>query len=368
MTVWTLRRYRKLFMEAEVEPATKDSRAGSRNAAELQRQVMDYMERFRLHPMTGPVALDLYFRAARKNPPSIHKAAKHALDALVPTLPCNVRPRRRHVLYRDDRQVKFLYVDLDQAWTREESPRSGSIFITARRARDVMADLYMAARISHEDYDEYEDSPFRMGRLPDEPEQDWLTEPGANLTPAERYLADFARFRYVTDLQEATLAGTDAILASGLSLYLGDLNRTNASEELTAIFEKSQVESRALLLSNPLMPPLPGLPRAKGQSRDFARLIRARLVEFRSRWPALPVTLTFLVIPPEQVKDLDNIALEVLPIAHEVLRPHIEPHLQGPLYRGEEPEPWREEDAVTSAFAGLRRCGRHLMTAQAGRI
>ncbi|WP_146227978.1 hypothetical protein, partial [Micromonospora sp. S4605] len=32
-----------------------------------------------------------------------------------------------------------------------------------------------------------------------------------------------------------------------------------------------------------------------------------------------------LVLPPQQGKDLDNLALDVLPAVHEVLRPHIEP-------------------------------------------
>ena len=40
--------------------------------------------------------------------------------------------------------------------------------------------------------------------------------------------------------------------------------------------------------------------------------------------------LTFLVIPPEQGKDLDNIALTALPISHEILRPDISPHLLSP--------------------------------------
>lgn len=59
----------------------------------------------------------------------------------------------------------------------------------------------------------------------------------------------------------------------------------------------------------------------------------------------MPVTLTFLVTPPEQGKDLDNIALTALPIAHEVLGPHIAPHLLAPSWRDDEgePEPWREE-------------------------
>ena len=114
-----------------------------------------------------------------------------------------------------------------------------------------------------------------------------------------------------------------------------------------SIFEESQATSRDLLLSNPFTLPMPALPRAEGESEDFARLIRDRLQKFRSRWPLfrsllVPITLTFLVIPPEQGKDLDNIALTALPIAHEILRPHIAPHLLAPSWR-DEPEPWREE-------------------------
>ena len=136
---------------------------------------MDQMERYRRYPMTGPVALDLHFRAARKNPPTIHRAAKHTLDILGAALPGCERPRRRSVLYHDDRQVKFLYADLDQSWHAERRRRRapGSVFIVARRASDVIADLCMAGRLSRERYDEDEDSPFWSPDLPDDPEPGW---------------------------------------------------------------------------------------------------------------------------------------------------------------------------------------------------
>jgi hypothetical protein len=224
----------------------------------------------------------------------------------------------------------------------------------ARRASDVTTDLCMAHRLSRERHGEDEDSPFRVPDLPDDPEPDWLTEPGPVLTPAERFLAEAFRFHYVTDLQETLLSRTDALLASGLSMYLEGLGRADPPRQLAAIFEESRASSRRLLLSNPLALPLPGLPRAPGESRDFARLIRARLEEFLSYWPLfssllVPVTLTFLVVPPEQGKDLDNIALTALPIAHEVLRPHIEPLLLASYYRNDPPQPWRDE-----ALARLR--------------
>jgi hypothetical protein len=348
MLWWRSRQLRALIMQADVEPAGKGP-AGRRSAPEFQRQVLDQMERYRRYPMTGPVALDLHFQAARRNPPSIHRAAKHTLDILGAALPGCERPCRRSVLYHDDRQVKFLYADLDQSWRRNsgEDGRPGSIFIVAQRASDVIIDLCMAGRLNREHHDEDDDSPFRSPDLPDDPEPDWLTEPASILTPEERYLAEAFRFHYVTDLQEAILARTDASLILGMSMYLEGLARGDLPVQLATIFEESQATSRNLLLSNPFTLPLPVLPRAEGESEDFARLIRDRLQEFRSRWPLfrsllVPVTLTFLVIPPEQGKDLDNIALTALPIAHEILRPHIAPHLLAPSWR-DEPEPWREE-------------------------
>jgi len=346
--LWWRSRQLRFVTRVDVEPAGKGP-AGRRSAPEFQRQVMDQMERYHRYPMTGPVALDLHFDTARRNPPGIHRAAKRTLDILGAVLPGCERPRRRHVLYHDDRQVKFLYVDLDQSWQRDDSEngRPGSVFIVARRASDVITDLRMAGRLSREHYDEDDDSPFQSPDLPDEPEPDWLTDPRSVLTPIERYLAESSRFYDATKLQEAILGRTTASLISGLSMYLEDLGEADPRGQLAAIFEKSRAAGRRLLLSNPFTLPLPGLPRATGEGDDFARMIRDQLKEFRSRWPLfrsllVPVTLTFLVIPPEQGKDLDNIALTALPIAHEVLRPHIAPHLLAPSWH-EEPELWLEE-------------------------
>src|SRR5580704_11650779 len=84
--LWWRRRQLRLIMQVDVEPAGKGP-AGRRSAPEFQRRVMDEMERYGRYPMTGPVALDLHFQAARRNPPGIHRAAKHTLDILGAALP-----------------------------------------------------------------------------------------------------------------------------------------------------------------------------------------------------------------------------------------------------------------------------------------
>ena len=346
--LWRSREHRQLVIDVTVEPVGKGPR-GRRSAPEFQRQVMDQMERYDRYPMRGPVALDLHFRAAQRNPPGIHRTVKHTLDLLGPALPGIERPRRRSVLYCDDRQVKFLYVVLDQEWWHQDSggASAGGLFMVARRASDVAADLCMAARLHRDRLDDEDDeeSPFRSPDLPEEPKPGWPLDPGSARTPVEQYLADSFRFHHVIDVQEAILARSDASLIWGLATYLDHLSGDGRPAELASILEESRAATRSVLLSNPLTLPLPGLPRATGQSADFERMVRASLEEFRVRWPLfrsllVPVTLTLLVIPPEQGKDLDNIALTVLPIAHEVLRPHIAPHLLSPVYGDEERIPW----------------------------
>jgi hypothetical protein len=317
---WRNREHRRLIINVPAEPASKGP-TGRRMAPEFQRQVMDRMEEYGRYPMTGPVALDLHFRAAQRNPPVIYRAVKHTLDLLGATVPGAERPRRRSVLYRDDRQVKFLYADLDQEWSRTGggSESKGDLWMIARRARDVAADLSMAARLHETHLDEHdEESPFWEPDTPENPDPGWPLEPAPGRTPVEQYLADVLRFHHVTDVQDALLARTDATLIWALGSYLDNLSGGGQPAELASILAKSRATIRNLLLSEPLTLPLPSLPRATGQSAEFTRMIRASLEEFRERVPLfqpllVPVTLTFLVIPPEQGKDLDNIALTVLP-------------------------------------------------------
>lgn len=362
------RRARTMRLLVQGEPRRK-GRLGRQFAASIQQQIIEQMQAYRRYPFTGPVALDLHAVAARRNPPGIHQVAKYLLDVLGTADPNIARPRRRSVLFRDDRQVKYLYVALDQAWDGHRSMvegGDGATYLIARAGRDVVADFKDANRVRRDDFDADEDesSPFWCPDLPDD-DPDWFEPVGtatAESSALGAYLEEWYRFYSLARMQESLLARNDAILISALSGYLddplwppkGSRRAPTLPGDLVDRMDKTEEMTRNLLLANPLAVPLPPLPQTNGTSSDFTSNVRERLQTFRAGWHLLrplvvPVKATFLVVPPAQGKDLDNIALTLLPIVHDVFKPHIEPHLRFPARPDGDDQPERDR-----ALARLR--------------
>jgi hypothetical protein len=363
---------RTILMKVEGEPASK-GRRGERLAPDFQRQVIESMKTYRRYPLTGPVALDLHFASMLRNPPMIYSAAKYALDVLGPALPANAEPRRRSVLYRDDRQVKFLFAELSQRWDPRNTQRAvpGWTWLTARRATDAVHDLCVVYDLdleddsdthdyrSHYDLDDDDTSPFLVPNLPDD--FDWYDEtPPPEPTPEQAWLDDRVRFDRTMRLQESVLARTDAILAHSLAGYLEGRQVSSVYADLLADVLRHHHE---VLLSSQISIPMPELPDQKGSTAAFEQMARQQLAAFKTRHRLFttllaPIKLIFLVIPPRQGKDLDNLAIKILPIAHDVLKPHIEPHWLAPVYPDEEGRAWKAEASkrLRSINANSVRC------------
>jgi hypothetical protein len=112
---------------------------------------------------------------------------------------------------------------------------------------------------------------------------------------------------------------------------------------------------------------LPSLPVRRGDSATFRQGIRSACRDFLTRHPALtplvvPLRVTVLVVPPRRdskakrtpgdVKDLDNILMDVLKVAGEELKPHAEPwSLAPPIDYPGAPRP----DPRELALAGFER-------------
>ncbi|MDA1363061.1 hypothetical protein O1R50_25840 [Glycomyces luteolus] len=343
---WTHQSMQRLLREVhladENEPVTKKQRAGRHRAVEFQHNAVTAMRSAGRRSMTGAVALDVHFTCGERNPPSIHHLAKHLLDVLGPA----INPEdlgRQSVVYRDDRQVKLLHVTLDQAWNPnpDAAPKPAGTRVIARPIRDVAEDLRVADEIQsrldrwpqeddtgpfHIPAEDFDDDPVpwspQDGRLPEE-------------TESLAQLARFDRHWRLMRAQEAHLAATDAYLLSYLCACPNDIAGTRqfpaGGLESHAQHAASLSEMyRPLLLTLPFGLPLPGFALASGEWKRYGQQARTALASFLDRWPLfrpllIPVTVTLLVTPSIRGMDLDNIALTLLPIIHDVLRPHIDP-------------------------------------------
>ena len=292
--------------------------------------------------LRGPVSLDLDFNSTSSQPPGVEKLAKRCLDVLGAPGTAGGMPGRLHLLYRDDVQVALLYARLYEL--PPGTPTSdGHTDVTARPLRDVVDDLELAGNLRHALplQDDDSSSPFFQPNVPD---PDW--EPTFDLDLAEnpdqaqrrRSLNAWLHLKDQAEVQEALLAVTDSQIASLLCLAPKRLlpweTVAPADDGLHARFEDlddQQSDNRTLILSSPIVIPLPSLPGARGERDGFLPRIRKQLLRWQARWPILdpllvPLKVTFLVVPPLAVdKDLDNIVLEVLPLVHEVLRPDPKP-------------------------------------------
>jgi hypothetical protein len=330
---WRQRVMRTRYLSVESEPEQKGRRGNRGRSARAQLDLLDQLRAVNQHPLTGPVAVDVAFWASRPQSPGLHNLAKHLLDVLGAMPPETAAPRR-YVLYKDDRQVKLLHVRL---WRRADaSVSSGRTTICARPLRDVAADLGLVHTL--------EDELMRTSLAEQDWELSWPPIPrrafelGAAMSgedanawlEMDRWLATVEDARH----QEQLLASAGALLTSVLAgaphwiAGVGSPSRPYAGNpaftDIHAALDQMAANHREMLLSSPLSIPLPGLPRARGEGRTFKAAVRKNVEAMVDRFPALaplrvPLKVVLLVVPPEQGKDLDNLALSVLPAVHDAL-------------------------------------------------
>jgi hypothetical protein len=340
---WRRRWLRTRLLQIDGEPDQKGRRGLKGRMVAAQHGLIDQLEARRWRALTGPVALDVDFYTGARQPPALHRLAKHLLDPLGPARP-DVAKRQRHVLYRDDRQVKLLYVHLWQG--AADSRQSAHTAISARPLRDVVEDMDLMYEIRSEGFSFHsffddDDSPFYA---PDVPNVDLRPTFDLDLTASMEQASEWEDLNEwlidhdVSRVQDALLLATDArltrIICAAPNWMEGAGREATPGIDLTSfksIYEardELQSEYRRMLLSEPLAYPLPGLP--SGEGEEFRASVLGQLDELLRKRPVfnpllVPLKAIFLVVPPTQGKDLDNIALTLLPLVHEVLQPRLEP-------------------------------------------
>jgi hypothetical protein len=292
--------------------------------------------------LTGAVALDVAFHTNRPQAPGVEKLAKHLLDVLGAVPPGGAERGRRSVLYTDDRQVKLLYVHLRVPGTTTTPAIAEHTVLTARPMRDVVADLALVHSTEDESMTTRstdEDSPLYMPPIPEAGPEPVFDLYHATMEEAGRrkMVNDIFAAHDHGQLQEALLRRTDALLAAAFSgaptsiAGAREPSRRHADNprfaSAYAMLDEVALNYRQMLMSHLIATPMPGLPRACGEGQAFRAAVRQALEELLVQQPVfapmrVPLKIILLVVPPlNQGKDLDNLALTVLPAAQNVLRP-----------------------------------------------
>jgi hypothetical protein len=293
------------------------------------------------------LALTLGFTTSRRQPPNVEQLAKHYLDLLGSQTGDQGGP----VLYSDDRQVKMLYVSCRHNWDPEKPVARGSIHLDCCSRADAIGVLEVAHEL--EVFHEGPSSDADEWRR-DELDAASQLEEARRLEQSEdelmRRMAADMRFDALRAYQEHFLRSSDRWLTSllrsrGRELITGELatrERRLARRLQSAGVPHLQTAWTPTNLDDELQGyfqvPLPPLPRQRGERRDFKQNLHEACRRFLSAHPSLsplvvPLRITILVVSPHD-KDLDNLALEVVPVINEHFKPHQAPWLLDATYVG----------------------------------
>lgn len=338
---WRRRRMRTVRLTIPGEPIKKGDRRARLREAQIREHVVDELRMFKRSTLTGPVALSLHLDPTRNEPPDLPKLAKFLLDVL--GAPKSAR-RSGPSLYRDDAQVKMLHVSW---YPTDKGASSASTRVHARPLRDVIDDLRLAyeIRLAGQSLD-VRDDPFAFN---DVYEDDWADDDGdLDFLPAD--LRESLRRFNRRHSQEFLLQHTGVLLRTNLAAapewVAGARPRRPRNDfgsprlrELWADLDKANDADWSALISQPLTIPMPSLPVRSGEDEFFRAELDVQLAEFAGRWPIMvpleePLNVTILVVPPvysrriitttsgrRPEKDLDNLALMVMPPLRKVFGP-----------------------------------------------
>ena len=299
----------------------------------FQEKILAGLEQFSWPTFRAHLACELAFYSDQPDPPQLHTLAKNYLDLLA--TPEHLSPiKRRHLVYRDDRQIKLLSVSyhLSADWS------GASIHIEVDRLSRLREDIRLVDRIRRDDFEEDKDSNLgrygcrRPGTYDDELEdrlRDEMEEAFRSYKHSRSHHKSWLR-KLSSDvytamlemdqriLQEKFLAWNEAIVRR---MVLGILDQ-GARERRSGLLGLSEAVcglQRQLLLSEPTSLDASHAPMKSGDTTRFLSEITKALSRFETQYSWLfplriPLAATIVVVPPPSGIDLDNLAMKVIPL------------------------------------------------------
>lgn len=285
------------------------------------------------------LALDIHVFPARRDPPRIDTVCKWLLDELG-------SPETGPLIYRDDRQVKWLFAVLHPPQSRAaasaffgddalgipaESDVQPKIYIAAQTRANRIADLNLATMLDpawapgkrgSRMYDEdFPTNPF----LRDEFHIDFETEYLRDLAPesSEFERTEHARVTASLEYQRhaRNLDSLDRLIPAALKRAAGI--RSGMDDQVFS-----------LLRNHPYAFEFGTTPQATGDSVAFRARVRQMFEDRKTQRPDLfplkaQIGVTALYVEAGQGKDLDNLVRSVLPALLDTFQP---PHQDQPYF------------------------------------
>lgn len=290
----------------DIEPQSKKMPEADRDR--FQEAVAEQLTTLKRAAFKGNVALKIDIATTSKNAPQAHTIAKNLLD-LLGARRSNIKWPRRHLLYKDDRQIQVLSVSCRHG---EDMPR---IFITAQPFGSLLDDLELAAEATRSiemDIDYYYEQ---------ELEADWIKtfrDLRDNETNHRVSLGDALYDAYSKMVQWN--AQKTFLKRSGITIPVLSYIYDRPKGIPTGI---GQERWMSLLSESKNRIQVGELPIAKGSSGEFKQKVSEQVTAFKSRYDWLinplvvPVALEVIIrpnpeTPPAVLHDLDNVVRDYL--------------------------------------------------------
>ena len=290
----------------DIEPQSKKMPETDRD--KFQEAVAEQLTSVKRSTFTGDVALKIDLATTSRNAPQAHTIAKNLLD-LLGARRSHVKWPRRHLLYKDDRQIQALSVSCRHG---ESSP---AISIEARSFVAILDDLELAAE-ARRSVEMNSDYLYEQNR-----EADWIKtfrDLIDNEANNRRSLGDDAYDAY----RKMTRWYAQRALLKSSRVTIPVLNWMYGRPKGIPTGLEKEMWAK-LVSASKLRLQVGELPITRGSSDVFKQNVLSEISAFKNRWDwlisplAVSVALEVIIrpnpeTPPAVLHDLDNIVRDYL--------------------------------------------------------
>ena len=337
LRAWRWRRRRRLYMDVSGEPKSKQAMSKA-DAIAFQRALAVRLSQLGRSAYRSPVVIEMDFFCEQNDPPELHTLAKNYLDLLQAPVPGS-HVRRKKILIKDDRLVRFLVVTYHL-----RTSTTPKVQIQVDTISNLLEDLQLLRCIKGNDFLEEPDWSWQQNLFAaqdvgeEDEEDDNVTDAGMELRRIENDRQNIEsrlgtrvydalwnmcnrgyqeKFLRIFRIQTKWLA----------QLLLPLLTSKASSGSKDAVSESVQRLGRDMILLSSLTLDLGHSPLRSGEGKQFKAKVEGALRDFKAHYPRLfPLTsllgITVFYLPPRhQGIDLDNLARYVVPFVHQVIQP-----------------------------------------------